>query len=296
VSPVDAEVFDAAFLASLRGLRLRRRRARAADRAGDRTVGNRGGRTEFAGHRTYGPGDEIRDIDWAASARTGRLFVKERAREASDRVTVALDGSASMDCFGKWAAARRLAAAAGMLALAGGARVDLALLQEGTARRVAALKGRQGMPRLLEALSGMEARGATDLPRALLSLPRPAGKGASLVLVSDLLDPGDLGPPLLARAARGEEAVLLEVLAPEERAPRGRGTLVLRDPERPGGGEVRISVGEREARAFAAEVRRRLEEHAALARRLRGTWILARTEIPAGEVLRPLAAVAGGRR
>lgn len=294
MSPVDAGVFDAEFLASLRGLRLRRRRARAADRAGDRNLAVRGGRTEFIGHRTYGPGDEIRDIDWAASARTGRLFVKERAREASDRVTVALDGSASMAAFGKWTAARRLAAAAGMLALAGGSRVDLALLQEGSARRVAAFKGRQGMPRLLEALSGMEAKGATDLPRALLSLPRPAGRGAALVLVSDLLDPGDLGPPLLARAARGEEAVLLEVLAPEERAPRRRGTLVLRDPE--AGRTVTLAVGEREARAFAAEVRRRLEEHAALARRLRGTWILARTEVPAGEVLRPLAAAGGGRR
>ncbi len=294
MSPRDAGVFDAAFLASLRGLRLRRRRARAADRAGDRTTGLRGGRTEFAGHRAYGPGDEIRDVDWAASARTGRLFVKERAREASDRVTVALDGSASMASFGKWTAARRLAAAAGMLALAGGARVDLALLQEGAARRVAAFRGRGGMPRLLEALSGMEARGAADLPRALLSLPRPAGRGASLVLVSDLLEPGDLGPPLLARAARGEEAVILEVLAPEERAPRGRGTLVLRDPE--SGRSATLSVGEREARAFAAEVRRRLEEHAALARRLRATWILARTEIPAAEVLAPLAAAGGGRR
>jgi uncharacterized protein (DUF58 family) len=293
---VDAGLFDAAFLASLRGLRLRRRRARAADRAGDRTAGARGGRMEFSGHRHYTPGDEIRDIDWAASARLGRVYVKEYAREAADRVTVALDGSASMAAFGKWTAARRLAAAAGMLALAGGARIDLVLLQEGTARRVAALRGRQGLPRLLDALSGLEARGRTDLPRALLAVPRPAGKGASLVLVSDLLDPGDLGPPLVARAARGEEAVLLEVLAPEERAPRARGTLVLRDPERPGEGALRVAVGEREARAFAAEVRRRLDEHAALARRLRGTWLLARTEVPAGEVLRPLAAAAGGRR
>jgi hypothetical protein len=127
-----------------------------------------------------------------------------------------------------------------------------------------------------------------------MSLPRPAGRGASLVLVSDLLDAGDLGPPLLARAGRGEEAILLEVLAPEERAPKGRGTLILRDPEATR--TVTLSVGEKEARAFAAEVRRRLEEHASLARRLRGTWILARTEVPAGEVLKPLAAAAGGRR
>jgi uncharacterized protein (DUF58 family) len=293
---MDGALFDAAFLASLRGLRLRRRRARAEDRAGDRASRGRGGRVEFSGHRRYAAGDEIRDVDWAASARLGRVYVKEYAKESADRVTVALDGSASMAAFGKWAAARRLAAAAGMLALGSGARVDLVLLRDGAARRVASLRGRAGLPRLLDALSGLEAGGRTDLPRALLSVPRPAGKGAVLVLVSDLLDPGDVGPPLLARAARGEEAVLVEVLAPDERAPRARGTLVLRDPERPGDAAIRVAVGEREARAFAAEVRRRLEEHAALARRLRGTWILARTEVPAGEVLRPLAAAAGGRR
>jgi len=293
---MDAGLFDGAFLASLRGLRLRRRRARAADRAGERAAGGRGGRTEFAGHRAYGPGDELRSVDWAAYARTDRLFVKEREREAAERVTVALDGSGSMASFGKWRAARRLAAAAGMLALASGARTDLVLLQAGAARRVAALRGRQGLPLLLEALSGLRAGGTTDLPRALPSVPRPSGRGAVLVLVSDLLDAGDVGPALEARAARGEETVLVEVLAPEERAPSARGTLVLRDPERPGEAALRVAVGEREARAFAAEVRRRLDEHAALARRLRGTFVLARTEVPAGEVLRPLAAAGGGRR
>jgi uncharacterized protein (DUF58 family) len=289
-------LFDAAFLSSLRGLRLRRRRARAEDRAGERASRGRGGRLEFAGHRAYAAGDDLRDLDWAAYARLGRLFVKERSREAAERMTLALDGSASMAAFGKWAAARRLAAGAGMLGLAGGARVDLFLLQEGRARRLATLRGRGGFPVLLEALRPLEARGVTDLPRAIASLPRPAGRGASLVLVSDLLEAGDPGPPLAARAARGEEPLLLEVLAPEERAPRARGTLVLRDPERPGSAALTVPVGEGEARAFAAEVRRRVEEHAALARRLRGTHLLARTEVPAGEVLRPLASAGEGRR
>ncbi|MCK6480014.1 MAG: hypothetical protein L6R43_07655, partial [Planctomycetes bacterium] len=165
--------------------------------------------------------------------------------------------------------------------------------REGGSRRVAALRGRRGVPALLEALAGLEASGGLDLPRALSSLPRPAGRGAVLVLVSDLLDPGDPGPALAARAARGEEPILLEVLAPEERDPKARGTLLLSDPERPGDPPLPVPVGEGEARAFAAEVRRRVEEHGALARRLRGLHLLARTEAGAAEVLRPLA---GGAR
>jgi uncharacterized protein (DUF58 family) len=244
---------------------------------------------EFAGHRSYVPGDDLRSIDWNAAARTGRLHVKEFEREAADRFVVALDGSASMAAFGKWDAARRFAAAAGMLALLGDARVDLFLLREGGARRLAALRGRGGVPPLLEALAGAGAGGATDLPRALASMPRPAGRGAVLVLVSDLLDAGDPGPSLTARAARGEEPILLEVLAPEERDPAERGVLVLSDPEAPGEPPMTVPVGEAEARSFAAEVRRRVEEHAGLARRLRGRHLLARTEVPAAEVLRPLA-------
>jgi hypothetical protein len=88
----------------------------------------------------------------------------------------------------------------------------------------------------------------------------------------------------------------VELLAAEERVPAARGTLVLRDPERPDGAAITVPVGEREAAAFAAEVRRRVEEHAALARRLRGSHLLARAEAPAAEALRPLAAAGGGRR
>jgi len=150
------------------------------------------------------------------------------------------------------------------------------------------------VPVLLDALGGLAAEGAVDLPRAVASLPRPAGRGAALLLVSDLLDAGDLGPALAGRAARGEEPILLEVLAPEERDPRARGVLVLSDPERPGDPPLTVPVGEAEARAFAAEVRRRVEEHAGLARRLRGRHLLARTEAGAAEVLRPLAE--GGAR
>ena len=292
--PTRDGLFGAEFLASLRGLRLRRRRSTAADRSGDRKGGGRGGRVEFAGHRAYAPGDDLRTIDWNAAARTGRLHVKEFEREAADRFAVALDGSASMGAFGKWDAAWRLAAAAGMLALLGDARVDLFLLREGASRRVAALRGRGAVPALLDALASLEAGGRTDLPRAIASLPRPAGRGAALVLVSDLLDPGDPGPALAARAARGEEPILLEVLAPEERDPKARGVLVLSDPERPGDPPLTVPVGEAEARAFAAEVRRRVEEHGALARRLRGRHLLARTEVGAAEILRPLAA--GGAR
>ncbi len=293
---MDRGLFDDRFLSSLAGLRLRLRRRRAADRHGDVAAGGRGGRTEFAGHRRYAPGDDLRALDWAAWARTGRLHVKEFERESVERVLVALDGSASMGVFGKWTAARRVAAALGAAALQEDARVDLWLLRDGGARRVAALRGRRGVPSLLEGLSAAACGGATDLRRSLAALPAPAPGGGRLALISDLLDVGGVGPPLLARCGRGEEPWLLELLAPEEREPRQRGTLLLGDPEAPGGSPLRLAVGDREAAAFAVEVARRVRDHGALARRLRGAHVPVSTEAPAAEVVTALVALLGGGR
>jgi uncharacterized protein (DUF58 family) len=288
VRTVDAGPFDAAFLASLAGLRLRRARARAADRAGSATAGGRGGRTGFAGHRPYAPGDELRAIDWHATARLGRTFVREREREAAARWTVALDGSASMGAFGKWDVARRLAAAAACLGAAGDGAVDAWLLRDGGARRLAAGSGERGLLAVMAALRTATPGGAAGLARALGAVPRPV-TGARLVLVSDLLEEGPWPDALAARAARGEEVAVVEVLAPGERRPAARGVLVLRDPEDPSGPPLRVEVGEREAEAFAAEARRRVADHAAAARRLGGIHLLARTEVAAAETMRALA-------
>lgn len=51
---------------------------------------------EFAEHRAYRPGDEIKHLDWKVYARTGKYFVKQFQEETNLRCTIALDSSASM--------------------------------------------------------------------------------------------------------------------------------------------------------------------------------------------------------
>jgi uncharacterized protein (DUF58 family) len=51
---------------------------------------------EFAEHREYVPGDEIRHLDWTVLARTDRYYVKQYEQETNLRATVCLDASASM--------------------------------------------------------------------------------------------------------------------------------------------------------------------------------------------------------
>ena len=54
---------------------------------------------EFASHREYVPGDDIRHIDWRLFARGDRLYVKQYEEETNLRTTVLLDCSKSM-CLG----------------------------------------------------------------------------------------------------------------------------------------------------------------------------------------------------
>ena len=51
---------------------------------------------EFAEHRAYGPGDEIRHIDWKLYGKTDRLYVKRYEEETNLRVHLILDRSRSM--------------------------------------------------------------------------------------------------------------------------------------------------------------------------------------------------------
>src|SRR2546425_2384423 len=69
---------------------------------------------EFAEHRQYYPGDEIRHIDWRAFGKTDRYYVKEYEEETNLRAHLIVDASASMAYAGKTASkfehARRIAA------------------------------------------------------------------------------------------------------------------------------------------------------------------------------------------
>ena len=70
---------------------------------------------EFAEHRQYGPGDEIRHIDWRAFGKTDRYYVKEYEEETNLKAYLVVDSSGSMGYAGrtvsKFEHARRLAAA-----------------------------------------------------------------------------------------------------------------------------------------------------------------------------------------
>src|SRR5277367_444569 len=71
---------------------------------------HKGFSVEFAEHREYVAGDEIRHLDWKAYARSDRYYIKLYEQETNLRATLVIDTSGSMKFGNKFEYARRLAA------------------------------------------------------------------------------------------------------------------------------------------------------------------------------------------
>jgi uncharacterized protein (DUF58 family) len=235
------------------------------------------------------PGDSARSIDWRRSARSDATFVRETEWQASQAVTLWVDGSRSMEFASadalpsKGARARLLGLALAVLLVRGGERVGL------FGGDVPPRSGRAQLDRIAAALS--EPAGA-DYGAPGDAVP-PAGSRA--LFLSDFL--GDPGPAeaALARAAdRDVRGALVQVLDPAEVAFPFRGRTVF---ESMGGGlrHETLHAGELRRRYLdrLGERRDRLE---GLARRTGWLHLEHHTDAPPAPMLLTLfAALERGR-
>jgi uncharacterized protein (DUF58 family) len=185
----------------------------------------KGAGVEFAGHRAYVPGDDLRFIDRHALMRHGALMLREFETETDRSVYLVLDASSSMGFRGarapgaKLAFASVLAAALAWIAIRGGDRVALDFMA-GNGRALPRTSGNEAFERIVSALEHTEAQGGVDaraLEHALASIERRAGRGAICVVLSDLLD---LPPGAAARlgglSSKGRALVVVQTLDPDE--------------------------------------------------------------------------------
>src|SRR5437868_11142692 len=91
---------DPKTLARINSLEIRARTVVEGVMTGMHKSPYRGSSVEFARHRDYVPGDEIRHIDWKVYARSDRFHIKQFEEETNLKATIVLDASASMDYRG----------------------------------------------------------------------------------------------------------------------------------------------------------------------------------------------------
>ncbi|MHB1155352.1 MAG: DUF58 domain-containing protein [Phycisphaerales bacterium] len=245
-SPSD--LLDPPILDRIRGLSLVARRVTDGVLHGLHRSRHRGLSTDFAQHRAYTPGDELKHLDWQVLARSDRLVVKQYQQETNLRALLFLDCSASMNYAGtpnppasngapkhgmaflgqtvvptKFTYAQRLAACLAHLMLHQGDSVGLSLLRDDNVDQQ--LPGAGVAPRaspghilsICHALINASPAGTTNLPGALMRLASRLKRRSVIILISDLLDDPQAVLASLGRLHhRGHEVIIFQVLDPRE--------------------------------------------------------------------------------
>lgn len=238
---------------------------------GERRSRARGLSVEFADHRNYTLGDDLRYLDWNLLGRLDRLFLKLYEEERELPVRVFLDASESMS-FGvppKFDFARQVAAGVGYVALCGFDRVSVSVFPEVQARGDAvsgagaesaargalrSVRGRKSALTFFQNLNGLRAGGTADFNAALRRGALEARQSGAAVVLSDFLDPAGYELGLKALVSRGFQVYAVQILAPEELAPTAFGDLRLVDSET--GAEQEVTFGKFRLSAYQASVAR----------------------------------------
>ena len=253
MSEAGTGLLDPQLLRRLEGLTLSARRLYAGQQTGAKRTPRRGAGLEFADHRAYTAGDDLRHLDWPLLGRLGRPFVKTYEQQQDLPVHLLLDTSRSMACGGmpgKWLAAARLAAALAHVALASLDRVGAALYDGRGLRLHEPARGEGALFPLLRFLAGAAADGPAG-GAAALKLHAAAARPGLTIVLSDFLD-RDFETMLRHHLYRRHSLVLIQVLAPEELDPPLDGDLELRDAESEE--KVEVTLGQREVAAYRARL------------------------------------------
>jgi uncharacterized protein (DUF58 family) len=187
--------------------------------------------------REYQPGDDVRRMDWAVTARTTHPHVRQMIADRELETWLVVDMSASLD-FGTAVCEKRdlaVAAAAAITFLnsGGGNRIGALIANGDKITRVPARSGRQHEQTLLRTIATMPkapvgVRG--DLSVAIDALRRPERRRGMAVIISDFLGPINWMRPLRAIAAR-HEVLGIEILDPRDVELPDVGDVILQDAE-----------------------------------------------------------------
>ena len=247
--------------------------------------------TELAQIREWAPGDDVRRIDWNATARSNEVQVRVDVAERALTSWVLLDVSPSMR-FGtadrrKWDVAEGVAVATGHLASRRGNRIGVATFGGAESLVLPPRQGRVGLLAVLLAVRRepeTERVGATSVGSALTQIAKIARQRSLVVVVSDFRGPPDWRSSLLEVASR-HAVVAVEIRDPREQALPNIGHVWLVDPET--GRKLHVDTSRRRLRERFAEAAE--TERAALARALASLGVPHLTLSTEGDWLRPFA-------
>ncbi len=181
----------------------------------------RGASTEFADHRIYMPGDDLKRLDWKVLGRTERYYIRRYQDETNLRVYLVVDRSASMnygsDGTTKYAYACALAAALGYVVLRSRDAVGLYVYADKMDAAMPARNSFRDFNNYLRRLQTLEPAETTDTPGALHRIADTIQRRALVLILSDLIDNEHEVVRALAHFRKQHhDVVVFQVLDPRE--------------------------------------------------------------------------------
>lgn len=258
----DDDLFDEEFQRRLDVLALVSRRVYAGRTRAERRSKKVGSGIEFADHREYVPGDDLRYLDWNVYQRLGRLLVRLYEEEEDLSVYVLLDVSRSM-AFGdppKLRYAKKIAAALAYMALANLDRVSVLTFADAIAGRLAPTRGKNRIFKVFDFLRPAQAEGQTGIADAMRTFVAQNKRRGIVVLISDLYDPAGFEEAINTLRYGKFEPTVIQIFDPIEVRPPLHGDVRLVDNETGEHREITVTpkILERYAAAHAA-YRKRIE-------------------------------------
>ena len=226
--PTLGRRLDPAELARLGSLPIKARVIVEGALSGMHRASVHGSSVEFAEHKEYSPGDELRHVDWKAYAKQDRYYVKQFEQESQLAVYLVLDASASMAFAGggipKLEYAGLLLAALAHLVIQQQDKVGLVACGDRALETVVPPRARTThLHDLLGVLDQVMVRGAHGDESPAHALHRISEmtrrRRALIVLASDLFDAdGEVLDALATLRAQRHDVSVLHVLDPHEQA------------------------------------------------------------------------------
>ncbi len=205
----------------LEGLAIRSRYVTESARAGAHKSPLKGASQEFADHRSYVKGDNLRSLDWKVFARTEKYFVKRYEEETSLRVNFVIDASASMRYASqgktKYRYACHVAAALGYIISRQQDSVGITIFDHEVRTNIPCRSGMRHLRTVLETLSKNEPMNKTDTGKALHALAEMFARRGLIVIMSDLFDdPDGVFQAVAHFRKKMHDVIVLQILDPAE--------------------------------------------------------------------------------
>jgi uncharacterized protein (DUF58 family) len=237
-------------LAALGGIEFVARQIVEGFIAGLHRSPHRGFSVEFAEHRMYQPGDDLRHIDWRVFGRSDRYYIKQFEEETNLRSYLLVDVSASMEWTSsperippKLWYAKQLAASLSLLLLRQGDSVGMVGFDHDVRTRIAPRGGRRHWYEIVRTIGATQGGGRTEAGTALRDVAARLRRRGLVILLSDLLvDPVTTRLALRFLRHRGHEVLVFHLIDPGERELPGVGDARFVDPE--SGEELPVSVAD----------------------------------------------------